>query len=104
MTVRDRLSHCHGCSVGVRCSYGRRPHAMECVMRRLACAAALTASLIFCVNASAETYPSRPITLIVPFGAGGPTDVIARVLGQRMGKSLGQTIVVENVTGAAGTI
>jgi len=60
--------------------------------------------LLFCVAASAETYPSRPITLIVPFGAGGPTDVIARVLAQRMGKSLGQTIVVENVTGAAGTI
>jgi tripartite-type tricarboxylate transporter receptor subunit TctC len=77
---------------------------MECVMRRLVCAAALVASLIFCAEASAETYPSRPITLIVPFGAGGPTDVIARVLAQRMGKSLGQTIVVENVTGAAGTI
>src|SRR5690349_4323126 len=73
-------------------------------MRRLTCAAALTASLILCANASAETYPSRPVTLIVPFGAGGPTDVIARILGQRMGESLGQTIVVENVTGAAGTI
>lgn len=73
-------------------------------MRRLTCAAALTVSLILCANASAETYPSRPIILIVPFGAGGPTDVIARILGQRMGVSLGQTIVVENVTGAAGTI
>lgn len=53
---------------------------------------------------AAGGYPVRPITMIVPFGAGGPTDVIARILAQRMGESLGQTIVVENVTGAAGTI
>lgn len=55
-------------------------------------------------NAVAEVYPSRPITMIVPFGAGGPTDVIARILAQRMGQSLGQTVVVENISGAAGTI
>src|SRR6185312_5042924 len=55
-------------------------------------------------GAAAEVYPSRPITMIVPFGAGGPTDVIARVLAQRMGQSLGQTVVVENITGAAGTL
>jgi len=54
--------------------------------------------------AAAGGYPVRPITMIVPFGAGGPTDVIARILAQRMSQSLGQTIVVENVTGAAGTI
>src|SRR6476619_3016787 len=77
---------------------------MECVLRRLTCAAALTASLIFCVNASAETYPSRPITLIVPFGAGGPTDTIARLFAERMGMPLGGTIIVENVGGAAGTL
>jgi len=55
-------------------------------------------------SAAADSYPSRPITMIVPFAAGGPTDVIARILAQRMSESLGQTIVVENVTGAAGTI
>ncbi len=54
--------------------------------------------------ASAQTYPSRPITLIVPFGAGGPTDTIARILADRMKVSLGQPIVVENVGGAAGSI
>jgi tripartite-type tricarboxylate transporter receptor subunit TctC len=55
-------------------------------------------------NVSAETYPSRPVTLIVPYAAGGPTDTIARVIGDRMGQSLGQAVVIENVAGAAGTI
>jgi tripartite-type tricarboxylate transporter receptor subunit TctC len=54
--------------------------------------------------ASAQPYPSRPITMIVPFGAGGPTDALARIITQRMSASLGQSIVIENVTGAAGTI
>jgi tripartite-type tricarboxylate transporter receptor subunit TctC len=54
--------------------------------------------------AAADTYPSRPITIVVPFSAGGATDVIARVLADRMGKSFGQSIIVENVTGAAGSI
>jgi tripartite-type tricarboxylate transporter receptor subunit TctC len=52
----------------------------------------------------AQTYPARPITMIVPFGAGGPTDVIARLVAKRMSASLGQPIVVENVGGAAGSI
>jgi tripartite-type tricarboxylate transporter receptor subunit TctC len=55
-------------------------------------------------NAAAQSFPSRPITMIVPFAAGGPTDVIARVIGERMGQSLGQPVVIENVTGAGGTI
>jgi tripartite-type tricarboxylate transporter receptor subunit TctC len=54
--------------------------------------------------ASAQVYPSRPITMIVPFPAGGPTDTIARILSGRMSASLGQPVIVENVTGAAGTI
>jgi len=54
--------------------------------------------------AIAETYPSRALTLIVPFPAGGPTDVLARILAARMKESLGQTVVVENVSGAGGTI
>jgi putative tricarboxylic transport membrane protein len=49
-------------------------------------------------------YPSRTIALIVPFSAGGPTDVLARILAQHMGQTLGQSVVVENVTGAGGTI
>jgi tripartite-type tricarboxylate transporter receptor subunit TctC len=56
------------------------------------------------VGANAQAYPARPITMIVPFGAGGPTDAVARILGERIRQTLGQTVVVENVTGAAGTI
>jgi tripartite-type tricarboxylate transporter receptor subunit TctC len=55
-------------------------------------------------TANAQTYPSKPITIVVPFAAGGPTDVLARTLGERMRLSLGQTVVIENVTGAGGTI
>src|SRR5437016_4281790 len=54
--------------------------------------------------ARAQTYPTRPITLNVPFAAGGPTDVVTRILAERMRVSLGQTLVVENVGGADGTI
>ena len=54
--------------------------------------------------ARAETYPSRPISMIVPFPAGGATDVLARALSKRMQESLGQPIVIENIAGAAGTI
>jgi tripartite-type tricarboxylate transporter receptor subunit TctC len=55
-------------------------------------------------SAAAQTYPSRPITFIEPFSAGGPSDAVARVVAQAMGQTLGQSVVVENVTGAAGTI
>jgi tripartite-type tricarboxylate transporter receptor subunit TctC len=51
----------------------------------------------------AQDYPARPITVIVPFAAGGPTDVIARIVGDHMSKTLGQTLVIENVVGAGGT-
>jgi tripartite-type tricarboxylate transporter receptor subunit TctC len=54
--------------------------------------------------AQAQPYPSRPITIIVPFAAGGPTDALARTLGERMRATLGQTILIENVTGAGGSI
>ena len=53
---------------------------------------------------SAQTYPSHPITLIVPFPAGGPTDVTARIVGEHMSRSLGQQLVIENVAGAGGTV
>src|SRR6516225_7217993 len=55
-------------------------------------------------SALALDYPTRPITIVVPFAAGGATDVLARVLADTIGKSLGQTIIVEDVTGAAGSI
>src|SRR4029077_4540871 len=52
----------------------------------------------------AQAYPSKPITIIVPFAAGGSTDVIGRILSERMRLSLGQTVIIENVTGAGGTL
>ena len=55
-------------------------------------------------SAAAQPYPSHPVTMVVPFGAGGPTDALARILAQRMSAPLGQTVLVENVTGASGTI
>ena len=54
--------------------------------------------------ARAQTYPSRPITMNVPFAAGGPTDTIARIVSERLRASLGQPVIIENVTGADGTI
>jgi len=55
-------------------------------------------------TAVAENYPSRPMTIVVPFPAGGPTDALGRVLADRMKRALNQSVIVENVTGAAGTI
>ncbi len=67
-------------------------------------AAVLLAAFSLTAPSHAETYPSRPITVIVPFSAGGPSDAMMRILGERMKVSLGQPIVVENVTGAGGSI
>ena len=69
---------------------------------RLAAGAAATPALSR--FAAADTYPSRPITIVCPFAAGGATDVLARVMADPMGKALGQAIVIENLTGAAGAI
>jgi tripartite-type tricarboxylate transporter receptor subunit TctC len=62
------------------------------------------AALTGIAGADAQTYPSRPITMVVPYSAGGPTDTIARLMADRMRGPLGQMVIVENVTGAAGTI
>ena len=64
-------------------------------------AAALSAVPRF---AWSQTYPTRPVVIIVPFAAGGPSDALARILGEQMKATLGQTFVVENVTGASGSI
>src|SRR5678816_1169287 len=55
-------------------------------------------------SASAQAYPSRPVTIIVPFPAGGPTDTLARILSERMRMSLGQPVLIESVTGAGASI
>jgi tripartite-type tricarboxylate transporter receptor subunit TctC len=74
--------------------------------RRSLHATALAAALVACVGpAQAQTaYPSRPIHLIVGFAAGGPTDVLARIIGGKMSDILGQQVVIENRTGASGNI
>src|SRR6267154_5617366 len=77
-------------------------------MRKLSLAVAF-AGVAFAVLAApslaaAEGYPTRPITFIVPYGAGGPVDVLARALSEPMRAALGQPIIIENVVGANGTI
>ena len=59
---------------------------------------------VLAAGAFAQGYPARPITLVVPFAAGGPTDVVARTLGATMAKTLGQPVVIENKLGAGGTL
>src|ERR1700730_690361 len=66
-------------------------------------AGAATAS-VFARVAKAQVYPARPITMVVPFAAGGPADIPGRVIAERMRKSLGQPVVIENIGGAAGSI
>ncbi len=72
--------------------------------RILLAAAAAMGVAAMPLGAMAQAYPTKPITVIVPFAAGGPTDALARVLTARMGEALGQTMIVENVGGAGGTI
>ena len=67
-------------------------------------AVALTMFLATVADARGDSYPSRPITIVVPFPAGGPTDTLGRILAERMTVTLGQSVIIENPTGAAGTI
>jgi tripartite-type tricarboxylate transporter receptor subunit TctC len=73
-----------------------RRHLLTASAAGLACASA--------ARAQVRTYPTRPITMIVPYPAGGPTDVLGRVVAERMSVSLGQPIIIENVSGADGSI
>jgi tripartite-type tricarboxylate transporter receptor subunit TctC len=61
-------------------------------------------SVLFGAGAAAQTYPSRPVTIIVPFAAGGPTDALARIIGEPLRKELDQPVIIENTTGAGGSI
>jgi tripartite-type tricarboxylate transporter receptor subunit TctC len=71
-------------------------------MKRLL--AVLSAALVLtATSAAAQTYPTRPVTIIVPFAAGGPTDIVARIVGEYYSKALGQQFIVENIAGAGGT-
>jgi tripartite-type tricarboxylate transporter receptor subunit TctC len=71
--------------------------------RRLASLVAAGAA-VWSVAAEAQPYPTRPITIVVPYAAGGVFDTMARIIGARMGELLGQPVIVENVTGAWGII
>jgi tripartite-type tricarboxylate transporter receptor subunit TctC len=73
-------------------------------MKKLLQAAVIALAATVALGAAAQGYPTRTVTLIVPFAAGGPTDVVARTLAQAMTKALGQTVIVENKLGAGGTI
>src|SRR5438132_8904092 len=73
-------------------------------MKMLTIALALAATLGAATSAPAQVYPSRPVTMIVPANAGGPTDTIGRILAQRMQVTLGQNVIIENIGGASGTL
>jgi tripartite-type tricarboxylate transporter receptor subunit TctC len=78
---------------------------MRCKIWFSRCAiAAIGCGLIAVAPAMSQPYPSHPVTMVLPFAAGGPTDELARILAERMRVSLGQPVIVENVTGAAGTL
>jgi len=72
-------------------------------MRRLLIVAALATSLANIAGASAQSFPTRPVTMVVPFAAGGPSDALARVIGDRMRAALGQQVIIENIAGAGGS-
>jgi tripartite-type tricarboxylate transporter receptor subunit TctC len=75
---------------------------MPAPVRALAFIAALLCAVIGSGQCSAQTYPVRPVRLIVPFGAGGPTDVIARIIAQKLSEAWGQQVYTENIPGAGG--
>jgi tripartite-type tricarboxylate transporter receptor subunit TctC len=76
---------------------------MSADIKRLLSIAVASAVVVFASAAHAQDYPKRPITMIVPFAAGGASDVIARAVAEQMGTALGQSIVIENVAGAGGS-
>jgi tripartite-type tricarboxylate transporter receptor subunit TctC len=83
----------------------RSPKLVELAMRRRTFVLGVsTPAIVWPLAVRAQAYPTRPITIVVPFAAGGPTDTIARVIGEGLRASLDQSIIVENVSGAAGTI
>jgi len=75
-----------------------------CSRRILLISVALSALARFGGDAVAQPYPSRPVTMVVPFPAGGPTDTIGRIMAEGMRASLGQSVIIENVAGASGSI
>jgi tripartite-type tricarboxylate transporter receptor subunit TctC len=77
---------------------------LEKLMTLRSVLAAFVVLISFAAPVSAQNYPSRPVTVVVPFSAGGPSDAMMRILGERMKLSLGETVLIENTTGAGGSI
>ncbi|TCH95990.1 tripartite tricarboxylate transporter substrate binding protein BugD [Roseococcus sp. SYP-B2431] len=77
---------------------------MSRLTRRILPALAALALGATATSASAQNFPTRTVTVVVPFAAGGPTDTVARLVAEQMGRDLGQTVVIENVGGAGGTL
>jgi len=73
-------------------------------MKTVLMAFAFAVTFVFSSTVTAQSYPSKPITIVVPFSAGGPTDNLARIMGERMRKTLGQPLLIDNTTGAGGSI
>jgi tripartite-type tricarboxylate transporter receptor subunit TctC len=73
-------------------------------MRTVLLSAALAIAFGASTAVTAQSFPAKPVTIVVPFSAGGPTDTLARILGERLRTALGQTILIDNTTGAGGTI
>src|SRR5579885_3768123 len=99
----DRWALVPPCAPAYTCApnYAGRPaFEREQGMNRVICAFAGLLALL--APAAAQDFPTRTMTMVIPFAAGGPTDLLGRVIAQRMGEILGQTVVVENIGGAGG--
>src|SRR3981189_2371317 len=79
------------------CSF--RLHPSVCILVFIA-----AFSSVFASSAPAQTFPTKPVRMVVPFPAGGPTDIVGRTIGQKLNETLGQTVIIDNRAGAGGVI
>src|SRR5216684_7458436 len=88
-----------------RCVVTRNPKQLEATMRRRAVLRIATLPAIgWPVGSKAQAFPTRPVTIVVPFSAGGPLDTLCRILAEPLRTSLGQTVVIDVIAGAGGSI